>query len=68
MQNCKRSQHSILVFNVLTLFLDKAGDRICIFGFSRGAYTARGLAGMIHKVCAIRIILTRYMGLTQALV
>jgi len=26
------------------------GDRICIFGFSRGAYTARGLAGMIHKV------------------
>ncbi|KAF8066494.1 hypothetical protein FPV67DRAFT_1190302 [Lyophyllum atratum] len=28
----------------------KAGDRICIFGFSRGAYTARALAGMIHKV------------------
>ncbi|KAJ3861402.1 hypothetical protein EV359DRAFT_84364 [Lentinula novae-zelandiae] len=28
----------------------KAGDRICIFGFSRGAYTARSLAGMIHKV------------------
>jgi len=28
----------------------KAGDRICIFGFSRGAYTARGLAGMINKV------------------
>ncbi|KAG5636745.1 hypothetical protein H0H81_007003 [Sphagnurus paluster] len=28
----------------------KAGDRICIFGFSRGAYTARGLAGMIHKI------------------
>ncbi|GLB40815.1 putative uncharacterized alpha/beta hydrolase domain (DUF2235) [Lyophyllum shimeji] len=28
----------------------KAGDRICIFGFSRGPYTARGLAGMIHKV------------------
>ncbi|KAI3606442.1 hypothetical protein WG66_009550 [Moniliophthora roreri] len=27
-----------------------AGDRICIFGFSRGAYTARCLAGMIHKV------------------
>ncbi|KAG9221907.1 hypothetical protein CCMSSC00406_0005732 [Pleurotus cornucopiae] len=27
----------------------KAGDRICIFGFSRGAYTARALAGMIHK-------------------
>ncbi|KAF9466841.1 hypothetical protein BDZ94DRAFT_1295336 [Collybia nuda] len=28
----------------------KAGDRISIFGFSRGAYTARALAGMIHKV------------------
>ncbi|KAG6873167.1 hypothetical protein C0995_002016 [Termitomyces sp. Mi166 len=28
----------------------KAGDRICIFGFSRGAYTARSLAGMIHKI------------------
>ncbi|KAK0457570.1 uncharacterized protein EV420DRAFT_1271376 [Desarmillaria tabescens] len=27
-----------------------AGDRICIFGFSRGVYTARSLAGMIHKV------------------
>ncbi|KAF2773127.1 hypothetical protein EJ03DRAFT_387383 [Teratosphaeria nubilosa] len=26
------------------------GDRICLFGFSRGAYTARCLAGMIHKV------------------
>ncbi|KAF5358616.1 hypothetical protein D9758_007671 [Tetrapyrgos nigripes] len=24
-------------------------DRICIFGFSRGAYTARSLAGMLHK-------------------
>lgn len=28
----------------------KEGDRICIFGFSRGAYTARCLAGMVHKV------------------
>ncbi|KAI0081423.1 hypothetical protein K474DRAFT_1656566 [Panus rudis PR-1116 ss-1] len=26
------------------------GDKICIFGFSRGAYTARALAGMLHKV------------------
>ncbi|KAJ7580383.1 hypothetical protein C8J56DRAFT_1103394 [Mycena floridula] len=26
------------------------GDRICLFGFSRGAYTARSLAGMISKV------------------
>lgn len=28
----------------------KEGDKVCIFGFSRGAYTARCLAGMIHKV------------------
>ncbi|KAI0003871.1 hypothetical protein BJV74DRAFT_812169 [Russula compacta] len=27
-----------------------AEDKICIFGFSRGAYTARALAGMIQKV------------------
>jgi len=26
------------------------GDKICLFGFSRGAYTARALAGMIHKI------------------
>ncbi|KAI9442825.1 hypothetical protein BJY52DRAFT_1194667 [Lactarius psammicola] len=30
--------------------LDGKLDKICIFGFSRGAYTARALAGMIHKV------------------
>jgi len=29
---------------------DRAGDNICLFGFSRGAITARALAGMIHKV------------------
>ncbi|KAF2217779.1 hypothetical protein CERZMDRAFT_30483 [Cercospora zeae-maydis SCOH1-5] len=28
----------------------KQGDKICLLGFSRGAYTARCLAGMIHKV------------------
>lgn len=28
----------------------KSGDKICIFGFSRGAYTARALAGMLHAV------------------
>ncbi|KAG8876165.1 hypothetical protein FRB97_004372, partial [Tulasnella sp. 331] len=27
----------------------RKGDRICLFGFSRGAYTARSLAGMLHK-------------------
>ncbi|KAG8963071.1 hypothetical protein FRC05_004929 [Tulasnella sp. 425] len=26
------------------------GDKICMFGFSRGAYTARCLAGMLHKI------------------
>ncbi|KAH9953347.1 hypothetical protein BC827DRAFT_139393 [Russula dissimulans] len=26
------------------------GDTVCIFGFSRGAYTARALVGMLHKV------------------
>lgn len=26
------------------------GDRICLFGFSRGAYTVRCLAGMLHKI------------------
>ncbi|KAL4250658.1 hypothetical protein ABKN59_005360 [Abortiporus biennis] len=28
----------------------RPGDKICIFGFSRGAYTARALAGMLHKI------------------
>ncbi|GJJ08031.1 hypothetical protein Clacol_002238 [Clathrus columnatus] len=28
----------------------REGDRICLFGFSRGAYTARALAGMLYKV------------------
>lgn len=28
----------------------EAGDKICLLGFSRGAYTARALAGMVHKV------------------
>ena len=35
---------------ILILSPDRADDKICIFGFSRGAYTARALAGMIHKV------------------
>ncbi|KAH9478761.1 hypothetical protein JR316_0009222 [Psilocybe cubensis] len=26
------------------------GDRICMFGFSRGAYTARAVGGMINKI------------------
>lgn len=45
MQNCKleRATHVMLL---ILAFIDEAGDRICIFGFSRGAYTARALAGM----------------------
>ncbi|KAF7987009.1 hypothetical protein HWV62_101 [Athelia sp. TMB] len=31
------------------------GDKICIFGFSRGAYTARALAGMLHKIKFSRV-------------
>jgi uncharacterized protein (DUF2235 family) len=30
------------------------GDRIYIFGFSRGAFTARGLAGFISKCGLLR--------------
>ncbi|KAF9783112.1 hypothetical protein BJ322DRAFT_136244 [Thelephora terrestris] len=28
----------------------RSGDKICIFGFSRGAYTARALAGFLFKI------------------
>lgn len=53
MQNCKLIVLLVLRRNSLLSDLpnlDEAGDKICIFGFSRGAYTARALAGMIHKV------------------
>jgi len=33
------------------------GDQICLMGFSRGAYTARALAGMLHRVCFLRLCL-----------
>ena len=33
-----------------TVAKDTTGDRICLFGFSRGGYTARALAGMLHRV------------------
>ncbi|KAF8687853.1 hypothetical protein AX14_003639 [Amanita brunnescens Koide BX004] len=32
----------------------QVGDKVCIFGFSRGAHTARVLAGMIYKVGIVR--------------
>jgi len=28
----------------------RAGDKVCLFGFSRGAYTARALAGFLYKI------------------
>ncbi|KAJ3524701.1 hypothetical protein NM688_g8517 [Phlebia brevispora] len=28
----------------------RPNDKICIFGFSRGAYTARAVAGFVHKI------------------
>ncbi|KAG5735872.1 hypothetical protein E4T56_gene3851 [Termitomyces sp. T112] len=28
----------------------RVGDKICVFGFSRGSYTARALAGFLHKI------------------
>lgn len=31
-----------------------AGDRLFLFGFSRGAFTARSLAGMLHKCGLLR--------------
>ena len=31
-----------------------AGDRISLFGFSRGAYTARVVAGLLHQVGLLR--------------
>ena len=32
----------------------RSGDRIYLFGFSRGAFTARSLAGMLYKVGLLR--------------
>ncbi|RXW12269.1 hypothetical protein EST38_g13584 [Candolleomyces aberdarensis] len=50
MQSCEVNAIPLLVNPDLHFLKDKPGDRICIFGFSRGAYTARCLAGMLHKV------------------
>ncbi len=43
------SEHVTDVYRFLMRYYQD-GDRIYIFGFSRGAYTARALAGMLHKV------------------
>ena len=45
------SSHSSLIrWEAHSIQLDRVGDQICIFGFSRGAFTARALAGMLQKV------------------
>ena len=45
-----RALNSFLLWEAYHIQLDRAGDQICIFGFSRGAFTARALAGMLQKV------------------
>ena len=53
MQNCTsycRFTLPHVYSSPLFIRTDEAGDKICLFGFSRGAYTARALAGMLHKV------------------
>lgn len=50
MQNCT-SCFVLFLFSMFTSqYIDTIGDKICIFGFSRGAYTTRALAGMLQKV------------------
>jgi uncharacterized protein (DUF2235 family) len=43
------SDHVTDAYRFLMRYYEE-GDQIFIFGFSRGAYTARVLAGMLHKV------------------
>ena len=50
MDNCK---WPLILLNALFTVIsriDKEGDKICLFGYSRGGYIARALAGMLHKV------------------
>ncbi|KAG8696704.1 hypothetical protein FRC11_000551, partial [Ceratobasidium sp. 423] len=44
LSDCVTDGYEFLMHNYIE------GDKICLFGFSRGAYTARALAGMLHKV------------------
>lgn len=39
-----------LVHSTSLALADVEGDKICILGYSRGAYIGRALAGMLHKV------------------
>ena len=60
MENCTSiGKHYRAEKLILVTVLDQEGDKICIFGFSRGAYTARALAGMIQKVCMLHHIWVR---------
>src|SRR5215475_12192259 len=43
------SQHVCDAYRYLMRYYQE-GDQIYIFGFSRGAYTARAVAAMVHKV------------------
>ena len=52
--DAKLSVNSVLnpfsLWETYSIRPDRAGDKICIFGFSRGAYTARVLAGILQRV------------------
>lgn len=50
MQNCKADLDLRRKPSLISYGSDTVGDKICLFGFSRGAYTARALAGMLNKV------------------
>ena len=50
MQHCECFVRVTSRRRLIIRFSDQYGDKICIFGFSRGAYTARALAGMLAKV------------------
>ena len=52
MQNCQSIVHLIRSLRTQSYHIrsDREGDKICLFGFSRGAFTARALAGMLQKV------------------
>jgi uncharacterized protein (DUF2235 family) len=51
MQNCRfYSVVSFVFTQCVAGIIDTEGDKISIFGFSRGAYTAQSLAGLLRKV------------------
>ena len=50
MQNCKSQFSTTSLGKRVTFATDRDNDKICILGFSRGAYSAMCLAGMLYKV------------------